>query len=101
MSAPHSQSEPRYLHIVFAVAVAAALPVAFLTMMFDSIGKDPNGPLLYLAVLLIPALIGFAAHVLAITIDSNLPNPPLALAAVFSLAASMVAFLVAFKWFIN
>ncbi len=101
MSNVPTQSEPRNLHIVFAVAVAAALPVAFLTMMFDSIGKDPIGPILYLAVLLIPALFGFAAHVLAITVDSNLPNPPLALAAVFSFAASIIAFLVTLNWFIS
>lgn len=100
MSGAPTRTEPRNLLLAFATAVGAALPGAFLTMLFDSIGKDPIGPILYLAVLLIPALFGFAVYALALHSDSNNQNPPLALAAGFSLAASVLAFIAALRWFI-
>ena len=77
---------------VFASVVGVTIPAAFLTMMADSIGKDPYGPILYLSVVVGPSLLGFLAYAIGLRIDPNVPRSALGPAVVVSLCASLLAF---------
>ena len=100
MSAGASVRTPR-LWAVMATVVGVALPATFFVLMVDSIGKEPNGPLLYCPVLLVPSLFGLLGPVVARRIDPNSPGNGLAVAAVVSFVTSVVALVVALVFFIH
>jgi hypothetical protein len=79
--------------------VGVTIPAAILTLLLETVGKEPPNFILFWAVAVVPSLLGFAAYRVALWLDPN-PSEAFAPAVCVSFLASVAALVARVGWLV-